>query len=118
MPTSLFILVAGHHCHAHCLFTYHRERFIGTHNKPWYIRLPSRLPVSLLVWLAAMAFPFYGAINSLMASISVPFTAFALPCLVYNYVYRHQARRDDAPLPPWSFLKVRLCPVCQSLKQP
>ena len=39
------------------------ERLIRTHNQPWYIRLPSRLPVSLVIWLIAMAFPFYGAIN-------------------------------------------------------
>ena len=53
-----------------------------------------------------MAFPFYGAINSLMASISVPFTAFALPCLIYNYVYRNKERRDNAPLLPWKWLTV------------
>ncbi len=41
------------------------ERLIKTHKLPFWIRLPSRLPVSLGVWLFAMAFPFYSTINSL-----------------------------------------------------
>jgi hypothetical protein len=47
-----------------------------------------------------------GAINSLMSSISVPFTAFALPCLVYIWIYRHQAARDASVLPPYKWLQV------------
>lgn len=54
-----------------------------------------------------MAFPFYGAINSLMASISVPFTAFALPSLIFIYIYRKKSARDIAPLPPSKWLAVR-----------
>lgn len=73
-----------------------------------YIRLPSRLPVSLLIWLVAMAFPFYGAINSLMSAISVPFTAFALPFFVYCYLYRTKEARDNAALKPLRILQVRL----------
>ena len=83
-----------------------RERIIRTHNQPWYIRLPSRIPISLLIWLLAMAFPFYGAINSLMASIAVPFTAFALPCAVFIWIYRTKEAREAAPKPPPSILKV------------
>jgi auxin influx carrier (AUX1 LAX family) len=41
------------------------ERIVGSHNKPLWIKLPSRVPVSLGIWLFAMAFPFYGPINSL-----------------------------------------------------
>ncbi|KAL6756332.1 transmembrane amino acid transporter protein-domain-containing protein [Haematococcus lacustris] len=82
------------------------ERLIKTHTRPWYIRLPSRLPVSLFIWAIAMAFPFYGAINSLMASVSVPFTAFALPALTFALLYRTQDNRQDAVLPPFSWLRV------------
>jgi auxin influx carrier (AUX1 LAX family) len=81
------------------------ERIIGTHNKHWAIRLPSRLPVSLLIWLAAMAFPFYGAINSLMASVSVPFTSYALPCLTFIIIYYKSDARVNAILPPFRWLR-------------
>lgn len=72
-----------------------------------YIRMPSRLPVSLLIWLFAMAFPFYGSINSLMAAISVPFTAFAIPSLTFLIIYRRHDLRLNAVLPPLRWLRVR-----------
>ncbi len=53
------------------------------------------------------AFPFYGAINSLMSSISTRFTAFVIPCLVFIYIYRTPDQRSAAPLPPWKALQVR-----------
>uniref|UniRef100_A0A383WBV8 Amino acid transporter transmembrane domain-containing protein n=1 Tax=Tetradesmus obliquus TaxID=3088 RepID=A0A383WBV8_TETOB len=36
------------------------EKLIGTHTRPWFIRLPSRLPIVLLIYFLAVAFPFYG----------------------------------------------------------
>lgn len=54
------------------------ERLIRTHNKPWYIRLPSRLPVSLVIWFIAMAFPFYVSGMKLCLILF----AFALLCLM------------------------------------
>ena len=36
------------------------EKFIGTHTKPLWIRLPTRLPVTLFIWLLALALPFQG----------------------------------------------------------
>ena len=44
------------------------EKLIHTHTKPDWIRLPSRLPVALLIWLLALLFPFYDTINSIMGA--------------------------------------------------
>ena len=44
------------------------EKLIHTHSKPNWIRLPSRLPVALLIWLLALLFPFYDTINSIMGA--------------------------------------------------
>ena len=82
------------------------ERAVGTHNKGYWWKMATRLPLSLGIWLFALAFPFYGAINSLMASISVPFTAFAIPCFTFVYAYsRSHETRSLAPLPPFPFLR-------------
>ncbi len=47
-----------------------------------------------------------GSINALMSSVSVPFTAFALPCFVFIWIYRKPERRTMAVLPPFSIFKV------------
>lgn len=78
-------------------FLYMWERMIFTHNKPWYIRIPSRIPVLLFLWLIALLIPFYGTINSLFSAISNGMTGYVLPCLAFNWYYRSQQRKDDCP---------------------
>ena len=68
-------------------------------------RVAARLPISLLVWVLALAFPFYGAINALIMAISFPALSFIVPCAVFNWVYGWRgvagvARRAGAPFPP------------------
>ncbi|KAK9817815.1 hypothetical protein WJX72_002659 [[Myrmecia] bisecta] len=75
------------------------ERFVGTHTSRNLIRLPSRTPVVALLWLIAVAIPFYGTLNSLVGSFS-PFLQFVAPALAYNWYYRTQERRDEAPTAP------------------
>ncbi|WIA10991.1 hypothetical protein OEZ85_011148 [Tetradesmus obliquus] len=83
------------------------EKLIGTHTRPWFIRLPSRLPIVLLIYFLAVAFPFYGSINSLIGALSVPATAFVLPALAYNVLYSTQAAREASIYPPHPALQVR-----------
>lgn len=64
------------------------------------------------MYFLGVAFPFYGSINSLMGAISAPTTAFMLPAITYNLVYRSQAARDAAVLPPPKALQVKaVCAV-------
>ncbi|CAL5220457.1 g2477 [Coccomyxa viridis] len=77
------------------------EKLVGTHYKPAYIRLPSRLPVALLLWFIAIAFPFYGLINSIIGALTGSMVSFILPALAYNLYYlRSAAARANAPKQP------------------
>ena len=76
------------------------ERATGVHTRGYGLRLLVRLPVVALVLLAALAFPFYAALNSLIVSFSVPALSFVLPCVVFNWAYRTPEARARAPKPP------------------
>ena len=47
-----------------------REKAIRTHKKPLWIRLPSRLPIAVLIWFVGVLFPFYSTVNSLFAAVT------------------------------------------------
>ena len=81
------------------LFLY-AERATGVHTRGYGLRLVARLPVVALVLLAALAFPFYAAVNSLIVAFSVPTLSFVLPCLAFNWAYRTPEARVRAPKPP------------------
>ncbi|EIE20383.1 hypothetical protein COCSUDRAFT_30594 [Coccomyxa subellipsoidea C-169] len=77
------------------------EKLIGTHEKPNWIRLPSRLPVALVLWFIAIAFPFYGLINSIIGALTGSMVSFILPCFAYNLYYMtSKQRRLAAPKQP------------------
>ncbi|KAK9807758.1 hypothetical protein WJX72_008373 [[Myrmecia] bisecta] len=82
------------------------EKLLGTHNKPWFIRLPSRLPVALFVYLIAVLLPFYDTINAIMGSFGNSFTAFVFPAGAYLWTYLRGgsiARRNAPKQPPRFF---------------
>ena len=64
------------------------ERLIGTHTKPEWIRLPSRLPPLLAVWLLALLFPFYGNITSTYGSITGFLVSHVFPGISFLWFYR------------------------------
>lgn len=76
------------------------ERAARVHTRAFALRLAVRVPVVAAVLAAALAFPFYGALNALLVSVGVPMLSFVLPCLLYNHVYRDAAARAAAPKPP------------------
>jgi auxin influx carrier (AUX1 LAX family) len=80
------------------------EKLLGIHEKSIWVRAPARLPVSLLVGLIGIAFPFYGTINSIIGAITSPIIAFALPAAAYSYLYRTKALQDAMPFKPPGFL--------------
>ncbi|KAK9868838.1 hypothetical protein WJX84_001337 [Apatococcus fuscideae] len=77
------------------------EKLIRTHTKAWYIRLPSRLPIALLVWLLGVMFPYYATINSFFAAVTAPFVGVIIPCLLFNWHYRTKERQTQCPIQPW-----------------
>lgn len=107
--TASVYMMLIHNCAAFTVHTlamfYMWEKLIGTHTKPLWIRLPSRIPLGLAVWLVALAIPFYGTINSLFSALTTPAGGYIMPCLAYNWYYRTAERRDNAVLAPPGFLK-------------
>ncbi|KAL4441475.1 hypothetical protein ABPG77_001979 [Micractinium sp. CCAP 211/92] len=65
------------------------EKWWGVHtNAPYWKRVAARLPVGLLLWLIALAFPFFGVINDLLGAFTTTFETFIIPPLVYNIHYQ------------------------------
>ncbi|DBA95338.1 TPA: Lymphocyte transmembrane adapter 1 [Trebouxia sp. C0006] len=98
------ILMIIHQCVAYALYVtpvfFMWEKLVHTHDKPLWIRLPSRLPVALFVWLIALLFPFFDTINAIQGSIGYSFTAFVFPAGFYLWVYRSPQARANAPKQP------------------
>jgi auxin influx carrier (AUX1 LAX family) len=53
----------------------------------------------LSIWLFAAAFPFYGAINTLMTGLTSPLLMHVVPCLAFLLHYRHKAHRENSVYP-------------------
>ncbi len=77
------------------------EKLLRIHQKPLYVRLPLRLPLSGAVWLIAVAFPFYNLINSILGAFTSSFETYIIPAVMFNWVYRTKAAREACPKPPF-----------------
>lgn len=81
------------------------EKAVGVHEgAPLWKRYLVRLPIGLLLWLVALAFPFFGVINEVLGAFTTSFETYIIPPLVYNILYFHRAdaalNRESAPKPP------------------
>lgn len=76
---------------------------------------PPPLAAALLVWFLGVAFPFYSSINAFMGAISAPVTAFALPALAFNVIYKRAEARDKSVQPPPKAFQVGLKAINQSI---
>ncbi|KAL0027200.1 hypothetical protein WJX77_002860 [Trebouxia sp. C0004] len=98
------VLMIMHQCIAFGMFimpVHHMwEKLIRTHDKPYWIRLPSRLPVGILVILISLAFPFFGVINSFLGAGTTTLETYIIPALAYNWVYRRESAQIACPTPP------------------
>lgn len=71
------------------------EKVVGVHYSKFYaIRAAARVPVVLLIWFLAVAFPFFGPINSIIGAFSTTFSTYLIPSLMYIIVYRTAAARE------------------------
>ena len=85
------------------------EKALKVHSGPLWKRYAARLPVGLLLWLIALAIPFFGVINDVLGALTTTFETFIIPPLVYNVLYFHSANaaanRAAAPKPPGRLLR-------------
>jgi high-affinity Fe2+/Pb2+ permease len=55
---------------------------------------------AISVAVFAVAFPFYGTINAVVASITSPLVAFAFPAAAYSWLHRSRSRQQACVRPP------------------
>ena len=71
------------------------EKVVGVHYTKFYaLRALARVPVVVLIWLLAVAFPFFGPINSIIGAFATTFSTYLIPSLMYMIVYRTAAARE------------------------
>jgi auxin influx carrier (AUX1 LAX family) len=77
------------------------EKLIGIHtSKNMLLRAVCRMPVILPVWFFAIAFPFFGPINSTVGALLVTFTVYIIPCTAHMSVfYTAKARQVSTSNP-------------------
>ncbi|KAL3142835.1 Lymphocyte transmembrane adapter 1 [Trebouxia sp. C0009 RCD-2024] len=107
MNISIFLMIL----HQICAFIYYNaplfylwEKMWGIHEKSLWLRIPSRLPITLLCWLVGIAFPFYGTLNSVIGALCGPVVAFAMPAFAFNITYWNRKARQEVALSPFRWM--------------
>jgi len=91
------------------------EKFWNVHDSKFSTRVLYRLPLCACVLLISVAFPFFGAINSVLGAFTTSFTTYIIPLVAFNLVFSSQedTRGMAKPLPSWANLRwVRLVNWC------
>ncbi|DBA99393.1 TPA: Lymphocyte transmembrane adapter 1 [Trebouxia sp. C0006] len=107
MNISIFLMII----HQICAFIYFNaplfylwEKLWGIHEKSLFIRIPSRLPITLAAWLIGIMLPFYGTLNSVIGALCGPIVAFAMPALAFNITYWTKKSRQEVALSPFKWM--------------
>jgi auxin influx carrier (AUX1 LAX family) len=75
------------------------EKLWGLHYSHYLVRTACRIPVALTLWLLALAFPFFGPLNSMIGALFMSFSVFIIPCIAYIITFwSPQARQVTTPL--------------------
>ncbi|KAJ7521868.1 hypothetical protein O6H91_19G072200 [Diphasiastrum complanatum] len=106
LPRSVFrdvavILMLLHQFIAFGMFTLSLyliwEKLLGVHHSNHFIiRAVARIPVVLLIWVVAVAMPFFGPINSTVGSLLVTFCVYIIPCIAHMAFYKKAVARENA----------------------
>lgn len=70
------------------------EKATGFHGSVWWVRALVRMPVVLPIWFLAIAFPFFGPINSAIGALLVTFTVYIIPAAAHMVTYRTTFARE------------------------
>lgn len=83
------------------------EKFWNVHDKKFPIRIIFRLPLCGFMVLIAVAFPFFGAINSVLGAFTTSFSTYIIPLVAFNLVFQtdDDVRDMAKPLPLWASLR-------------
>ncbi|KAL3158265.1 Lymphocyte transmembrane adapter 1, variant 3 [Trebouxia sp. C0009 RCD-2024] len=104
LRSTAVVLMVAHQCVAFGLFItplyFVWEKLIGTHHAPYQTKVLSRVPIVLLVWFLATAFPFFGPVNSLLGAFTTTFSTYVVPCIAFNMTYHSSASKSSAVREP------------------
>lgn len=80
------------------------ENFFHIHHKAFWIRAIARLPLCGSILLIAVAFPFFGPINSVLGAFTTSFATYIIPLVAFNLVFNEPDVVDgmSKPLPKWA----------------
>ena len=72
------------------------EKVTGFHTstRNIFVRALIRFPVVLPIWFLAIAFPFFGPINSAIGALLVTFTVYIIPAAAHMVTYRTTFARE------------------------
>ena len=76
------------------------EKLTGIHDKRFVIRAFARLPLCGCMVLLAVAFPFFGAVNSILGAFTTSFGTYIIPCVAYNLAFK--STDDMIKKPSWN----------------
>lgn len=65
------------------------------------MEMPATLTAGAVVLLIALAFPFFGVINSFLGAGTTTLETYIIPAIAYNWVYRHEAAQTACASPPF-----------------
>lgn len=71
------------------------EKAIHVHDKAFSIRVMCRLPLCAIIATIACAFPFFGAINSIIGAFTTSFGTYLLPALAYNLAFSSSSKYTE-----------------------
>lgn len=69
------------------------EKTVGVHQSRFVWRVLVRIPVALLLWLTALALPFFGPLNSIIGALITSFSTHIIPCAAYLITFRSSTAR-------------------------
>ncbi|KAG0576859.1 hypothetical protein M758_UG060600 [Ceratodon purpureus] len=70
------------------------EKILGVHQENnMLLRASCRVPIILLIWFLAIAFPFFGSINSVLGCLLVTFSVYIIPCLAHMVYFCNSSIR-------------------------
>ena len=82
------------------------EQTLKIHDKRFSTRVIYRLPLCGCIVLIAVAFPFFGAINSVLGAFTTSFSTYIIPLVAFNLVFKNENDTVGVakPLPSWAKL--------------
>jgi len=82
------------------------EKLIHVHNQRFIVRAILRIPLALVILFLAVAFPFFGAINSVLGAFTTSFGTYIIPLVAYNLAFSSSTNMVKQPVMNLDTIKI------------